>query len=104
VPTQARREDAVVQEDAAPGNDCWAGDGRLDAAGWVLGSLDPDDAERFAQHLLSCLECRLTVAGLEPAARVLLTPAPLRVPAHLKAATLGRVRAAASRVRQSPGD
>ena len=84
-------------------NDGCAGDCRLDAAGWVLGSLDPDDAERFAQHLLTCLECRLTVAGLEPAARVLLMPASSRVPARLQAATLGRVRDA-TRVRQSSGD
>jgi hypothetical protein len=94
----------MVHEDAAPGNDCCADDRRLDAAGWVLGSLDPDDGERFAQHLLACLECRLTVACLEPAARMLLMPASPRVPAHLKAATLGRVQAAASRVRQSQGD
>lgn len=69
---QARWQDAVVHDDAVPGNDRCADDRRLDAAGWVLGGLDPDDAERFARHLPTCLECRLTVAGLEPAARALL--------------------------------
>jgi hypothetical protein len=44
------------------------------------------------------------VAGLEPTARVLLMPASSWVPPRLKAVTLRRVRAAASRVRQPPGD
>lgn len=94
----------MVHEDATTGNDYCAHDGRLDAAGWALGSLDPDDAERFACHLLTCPECRLTVAGLEPTARVLLMPASSWVPPRLKAVTLRRVRAAASRGRQPPRD
>jgi hypothetical protein len=89
----------VVHDDTAPSNDRCADDRRLDAAGWVLGSLDPDDAGRFVEHLLACLECRLTVAGLEPTARVLLMPALSWVPPRLQAATLRRVRAAARRVR-----
>ena len=44
--------------------------GGLDTAGWVLGALDPGDAERFGQHLPTCRACRLTVAELEPAARI----------------------------------
>jgi anti-sigma factor RsiW len=104
VPTEDHWEDAVAHEDAAPGNDCRAGDRRLDAAGWVLDSLDPDDAKCFAQHLLTCPECRQTVAGLEPAARALLMRASLRVPVRLQAATLGRVRSTDSRARQFPGD
>ena len=51
--------------------------GGLDAAGWVLRALDPGDAERFAQHLPTCRACRLTVAELQPAARILLSAAPL---------------------------
>lgn len=94
----------MVHEDAATEDDYCGRGGRLDAAGWALGSLDPDDARHFAQHLLACLECRLTVTGLEPAARMLLMPASSRVPPRLQAATLRRVRAAASRLRQSPGD
>ena len=94
----------MIHEDATTGNGCRMPDGQLDAAGWALGSLDPGNAERFARHLFTCQECRLIVAELEPAARMLLIPAAAWVPPRLKAATLRRVRAAASRVRQPPGD
>ena len=47
-----------------------------EAAGWVLGTLDPDDAEWFAGHLPSCPDCRVAVAGFGPAARLLATAAP----------------------------
>jgi anti-sigma factor RsiW len=50
--------------------------GGLDAAGWVLGALDPGDAKHFAQHLPACRACRLTVAELEPAARIFLGTSP----------------------------
>jgi|GEM_PF-3775053 len=50
--------------------------GGLDAAGWVLGALDPGYAERFAQHLPTCRACRLAVAELEPAARIFLSTSP----------------------------
>lgn len=66
--------------------------GRLDAAGWVLGALDPAVAGFFAEHLLTCQECQRTVAELEPAGRLLATGAP----AGLRTATLARVRRAAS--------
>jgi Putative zinc-finger len=66
--------------------------GRLNAAGWVLGALDPGDAEFFADHLLSCKDCQLTVAELEPAGRLLAR----RPPASLRVMTLARVRQAAS--------
>jgi len=94
----------VIGEDTASGNDYCAHGGRLDAAGWVLGSLNLDDAERFADHLLTCPECRLTVAGLEPAARILLRLASSWAPPRLQAALVGRLQAAASRVRRLPGD
>lgn len=90
----------MAHEDAASGNGYCAYEGRLDAAGWALDSLDPDDAGRFAQHLLTCPECRMTVAGLESAAGMLLVSASPRVPPRLHAATLRRVRAA----QKSPGD
>jgi anti-sigma factor RsiW len=35
-----------------------------DAAGWVLGSLSPQEAERFAAHLETCASCRAEVAKL----------------------------------------
>jgi len=70
---------------------------RVNAAGWVLGALDPHDAERFAEHLLTCQDCQRAVADLESAGRLLrgISPA-VRAPASLKAAMLARVRQAAS--------
>ncbi len=80
-----------------PAADYCAAAGRLDAAGWVLGALDPGDAERFAEHLLTCRVCQRTVAELELAGRMLLISSAARLPARLAAATLSRVRQAASR-------
>jgi len=50
--------------------------GGLDAAGWVLGALDPGDAGQFARHLPTCRACQLTVADLEPAAWIFLAALP----------------------------
>jgi anti-sigma factor RsiW len=71
---------------------------RVNAAGWVLGALDPDDAERFADHVLTCQDCQRTVADLESAGRLLTmtSPASPHAPAGLRAAILNRVRQAAS--------
>ncbi len=66
-----------------------------EAAGWVLGSLDPDDADRFAEHLKSCADCRAAVGELGPAAGLLQTAAPAaNPPPGLEARTLARVRQA----------
>jgi len=69
---------------------------RREAAGWVLGALDPVEARNFAAHLLSCRACRLAVDELQTAARALLALSSLQPPRHLAAATLARVRRAAS--------
>ena len=70
--------------------------GHPDAAGWVLGALDADDAERFRQHLASCGRCQEAVAGLGPAARMLHTAAPAaQPPPGLQERTLASVRRAA---------
>ena len=67
-----------------------------EAAGWVLGVLDADDADQFARHLESCQDCRAAVAQLSPAARLLQTAAPAAVPPPaLEAATLAGVARAA---------
>jgi hypothetical protein len=79
-----------------PAGDYCARTWRPDAAGWVLGALDPADAARFAGHLRSCRGCRATVAELEPAARMLVASSAAPPPARLAAATLRRVRRAAS--------
>ena len=86
-----------------PANDYCHGGGRLDAAGWVLDALAPSEAGRFARHLLTCRECQLVVADLEPVGQMLATSPASRPPARLAAATLGRVRQAARRPWPSPG-
>lgn len=87
-----------------PAADYCADAGRFDAAGWVLGALDPGDAGCFAEHLSACPECQLTVAELEPAGRMMLLISPAaQPPARLEAATLARVRQTASGARRSPG-
>ena len=37
-----------------------------DAAAYVLGSLEDDEATRFREHLRSCAQCRAEVAELQP--------------------------------------
>jgi len=72
-----------------------------EAAGWVLGVLDADDADRFAGHLESCPDCRAAVAELGPAARLLQTAAPAAAPPPaLEAATLAGVTRAAAAARR----
>jgi anti-sigma-K factor RskA len=74
------------------------------AAGWVLGILDPDDADRFAAHLGSCADCRTAVADLGPAARLLQTAAPAaEPPEELQARTLDAVTQAAAAARPGRG-
>jgi Anti-sigma-K factor rskA/Putative zinc-finger len=71
-----------------------------EAAGWVLGILDPGDADRFAGHLQSCPDCRAAVAELGPAARLLQTAAPAgEPPDELQARTLDAVAQAAAGAR-----
>ena len=73
-----------------------------EAAGWVLGTLDPDDAEWFAWHLPSCPDCRAAVAEFGPTARLLATAAPADLaPAGLQARTLAGVGRAATEARRN---
>src|SRR5216683_5433273 len=75
--------------------------GHPDVAGWVLGALDPDDAERFGDHVLFCEECQAAMTELEPLARLLqnfvaeLNEVAVKPPAGLGARTLTRVEWAA---------
>lgn len=85
-----------------------------DAAGWVLGVLDPEESGQFEVHLESCPECRQAVAELEATAQMLKTAVGLpdvqladgpEPPADLEARTLARVQQAArksARRRWSP--
>jgi Anti-sigma-K factor rskA, C-terminal/Putative zinc-finger len=73
-----------------------------EAAGWVLGTLDPDDAEWFAGHLPTCPDCRAAVAEFGPTARLLATAAPADLaPTGLQARTLAGVAQAARETRRS---
>lgn len=76
--------------------------GGLDAAGWVLGALDPGDAERFARHLSSCRLCQQTVAELEPTGRLFTAASPEPRPSsRVAATTMAKVRQAAIQTRRS---
>jgi anti-sigma factor RsiW len=90
----------VVEEGFMPADD-YCAVGGLDAAGWVLGALDPGDAERFAQHLPACRLCQRTVAELEPTGRMFLaTASEPRPSSRLAATTMARVRQAAAQTRR----
>jgi anti-sigma-K factor RskA len=68
-----------------------------DAAGWVLGSLSPEEAERFAAHLESCASCRAEIERLTDASDALLEAAPLRTPpAELRDRLMAAVHAESS--------
>jgi hypothetical protein len=73
-----------------------------EAAGWMLGTLDPDDAVWFAGHLPSCPDCRAAVAEFGPTARLLAIAAPADLaPPGLRARTLAGVAQAASEARRN---
>jgi anti-sigma-K factor RskA len=78
-----------------------------DVAGWVLGVLDPVDAQAFEAHLGSCEACQATVAEFEPVARSLRIAAPAaEPPADLQARTVAAVQyaiMAAGRPEQAQG-
>jgi anti-sigma factor RsiW len=68
-----------------------------EAAGWVLGALDPHDVERFKGHLESCAQCQAAVTELERVTRLLKTAMPAALPsADLRARTLASVERASS--------
>lgn len=72
-----------------------------EAAGWVLGILDPDDADWFAGHLSSCPDCRAAVAEFRPTAGLLQNAAPAATPPPgLQAKTLAAIGQAASAARR----
>jgi anti-sigma-K factor RskA len=71
-----------------------------DLAGWVLGSLEADDAEAFERHLQACDDCRAELAELErlPALLSIAAP-PVELPSDLEERTIAAVHRAASRRR-----
>lgn len=82
--------------------DTFAEAGHPDAAGWVLGVLDPGESGRFETHLESCPECQQAVTEFGSAAQMLTTVLPgvqladgPEPPPDLQARTLARVQRAA---------
>lgn len=70
-------------------NDCGG-----DAAAYVLGALDPDEAEEFRRHLASCVACRDEVTAFRQVADALPMAAPYEpAPRGLRRRVLRAVRA-----------
>lgn len=64
---------------------------RLGAA-WVLGTLMPDEAQRFSAHLAVCATCQAEVAGLQEAADAMADAGPpVAPPPGLKARLMAAV-------------
>ncbi len=69
----------------------------VDAAGWALGALSPEEAERFAAHLDDCANCSAEVARLTEASGRLVEAVPLLTPPpELRERVMASVRAEAS--------
>jgi anti-sigma-K factor RskA len=67
-----------------------------DAAAYVLGALEPAEAEAFRAHLATCVVCRDEVNAFQEVANLLpLTAAPEPVPSGLKARVMAEVHAEA---------
>ena len=72
----------------------------LDAAAYVLGALEPDEAEAFRRHLETCAVCRDEVSSLRHVADALPMAAPqYPVPHGLRRRVLGAAR---RKPRQAP--
>jgi anti-sigma-K factor RskA len=69
-------------------HDCGA-----DAAAYVLGALEPEEAETFSRHLATCVVCRDEVAAFQHTANALaMTPPQHRAPRGLKRRVIRAVR------------
>jgi hypothetical protein len=69
-----------------------------DGAAYVLGALEPDEAEAYRRHLDRCDTCRAEVAGMERVADALLVAVPqYRPPVGLRRRVLRAVRAGSRR-------
>lgn len=70
---------------------------KANAAGYVLGSLDPEDRRVFESHLAGCAECSAEVASLRPVVGALATAVPPVTPrAELRDRVLSATGAEAS--------
>jgi anti-sigma factor RsiW len=74
-----------------------------DAAAYLLGSLEPQEAEAFRQHLETCPACQEELSALQPAAGALPLGAPQHAaPRELRRRVMAEVNADARRTRE-PG-
>ncbi len=81
------------------------GEHGADAAGWVLGALSAEEAERFAEHLQTCESCRAEVARLtEACQRLSDAAAPLTPPPELRERVMASVNAVASPLNAARAD
>ena len=65
-----------------------------ESAAYVLGALEPDEAERYRRHLDRCAACRDEVASMRPVTDALLVAVPqYRSPAGLRRRVLRTVHA-----------
>ena len=65
-----------------------------ESAAYVLGALEPDEAERYRRHLDRCAACREEVASMRPVTDALLVAVPqYRSPARLRRRVLRTVHA-----------
>jgi anti-sigma-K factor RskA len=65
-----------------------------DLTAFILGGLEPEEAEEAGRHLASCSRCRNELEGLEKMNRALeAAPPPVDPPAYLKGEILSRIRA-----------
>jgi anti-sigma-K factor RskA len=77
----------------------------IDTGAYVLGALEPQEHEAFAEHLRSCDHCRREVAELRVAAEALpLTAEPLDPPDALRSRIMEVVRADADERAHAQGE
>ena len=79
----------MTVEESMPGkHDCG-----VDAAAYVLGALEPDEAAAFSRHLATCVVCRDEVAAFQHTANALaMTPPQHAAPRGLKRRVMRAVR------------
>jgi anti-sigma factor RsiW len=71
-----------------------------DAAAYVLGALEPDEADRYRGHLRGCAACQEQVAGMRRVADALPMAVPqYRSPSGLRRRTLKAIRPRSRRAR-----
>ena len=89
----------MTVEESMPGkHDCGA-----DAAAYVLGALEPEEAEAFGRHLATCVVCRDEVAAFEHTANALaMAPPQHPAPRGLKRRVMRAVRESDAEAQAAP--